>query len=39
LYMDVVTYTPDECPLCKSGVPVTKPGSRDNRVDLLVSSP
>jgi len=26
--MDVVTYQPDECPLCKQGVPVVKPGSR-----------
>ncbi|HJY63540.1 MAG TPA: orotate phosphoribosyltransferase [Ignavibacteria bacterium] len=25
--MDVVAYKPEECPLCKSGVPVTKPGS------------
>lgn len=28
LYMDVVTYTPEACPLCRAGVPVTKPGSR-----------
>ena len=26
--MDVVTYTPDQCPLCKQGIPVEKPGSR-----------
>lgn len=26
--MDVVTYPPDECPLCKKGIPVVKPGSR-----------
>jgi orotate phosphoribosyltransferase len=25
--LDVVAYKPEECPLCKSGVPVTKPGS------------
>ena len=25
--MDVVAYKPDECPLCRSGIPVTKPGS------------
>jgi len=25
--MDVAAYKPEECPLCKSGVPVTKPGS------------
>jgi len=30
LTMDVVTYQPTECPLCKAGVPVTKPGSRGN---------
>ncbi|MGB2960044.1 MAG: orotate phosphoribosyltransferase [Bacteroidota bacterium] len=28
LTMDVVTYTPDGCPLCAEGVPITKPGSR-----------
>jgi len=26
--MDVVTYQPNECPLCKKEVPVVKPGSR-----------
>jgi orotate phosphoribosyltransferase len=26
--IDVVTYPPDECPLCKKGIPVVKPGSR-----------
>ncbi len=26
--MDVVTYAADECPLCKQGIPVVKPGSR-----------
>jgi orotate phosphoribosyltransferase len=31
LQMDVVTYKPDECPLCKKGLPVEKPGSRANR--------
>jgi orotate phosphoribosyltransferase len=30
LYMDVVTYPPEDCPLCKNGVPVIKPGSRGN---------
>jgi orotate phosphoribosyltransferase len=25
--MDVVVYKPEECPLCKAGVPITKPGS------------
>jgi orotate phosphoribosyltransferase len=26
--LEAVTYSPDECPLCKQGVPVEKPGSR-----------
>jgi orotate phosphoribosyltransferase len=26
--MEVVTYQPDECPLCKQGIPIVKPGSR-----------
>jgi len=26
--LNVVAYTPEECPLCKQGVPVEKPGSR-----------
>ncbi|MBN2356267.1 orotate phosphoribosyltransferase [candidate division KSB1 bacterium] len=28
LKMDVVTYQPDDCPLCRQGIPVVKPGSR-----------
>jgi orotate phosphoribosyltransferase len=28
LPMDVQTYQPDDCPLCKQGIPVVKPGSR-----------
>ncbi|HTY12039.1 MAG TPA: orotate phosphoribosyltransferase [Bacteroidota bacterium] len=28
LQMDVVTYAPDACPLCKEGTPAIKPGSR-----------
>jgi orotate phosphoribosyltransferase len=28
LHMDVVTYSPEICPLCASGRPVMKPGSR-----------
>jgi orotate phosphoribosyltransferase len=28
LPMDVKTFQPDDCPLCKQGVPVVKPGSR-----------
>ncbi len=30
LQMDVITYKPEECPLCKDGIPVVKPGSRGN---------
>ncbi len=29
--VEVATYQPQECPLCKAGVPVTKPGSRGLR--------
>jgi len=28
LEMPVVTYRPEECPLCKKGIPISKPGSR-----------
>ncbi len=28
LKMPVVTYRPEECPLCKKGIPISKPGSR-----------
>lgn len=30
LQMDVVTYKPEECPLCKEGGTAIKPGSRGN---------
>jgi orotate phosphoribosyltransferase len=30
LYMNVVAYQPEECPLCKAGSQPTKPGSRAN---------
>jgi orotate phosphoribosyltransferase len=30
LQMDVITYKPEECPLCKDGIPAAKPGSRGN---------
>jgi len=30
LTMQVVTYPPDQCPLCQQGLPVVKPGSRGN---------
>ncbi len=26
--MEVTNYSPDDCPLCKKGIPITKPGSR-----------
>lgn len=28
LTLDIKSYLPEECPLCKAGVPITKPGSR-----------
>lgn len=28
LKMDIETYRPEECPLCKEGIPLVKPGSR-----------
>jgi orotate phosphoribosyltransferase len=28
LQIEIPTYPPDECPLCKEGVPLAKPGSR-----------
>lgn len=28
LKLDVVSYQPDECPLCKENIPIIKPGSR-----------
>lgn len=28
LQMEVISYEPDECPLCKQGIPVTKPGTK-----------
>ena len=31
LSMEVVSYTPEECPLCKQGVPIDAPGSRANQ--------
>ena len=30
MQMNVVAYPPAECPLCKAGIPVVKPGSRGN---------
>ena len=31
LQIDPVTYKPDECPLCKRGIPIVKPGSREEK--------
>ncbi|MDI6804698.1 MAG: orotate phosphoribosyltransferase [Bacteroidota bacterium] len=31
LKIDVITYTPEDCPLCKQNVPIMKPGSRKNK--------
>ncbi len=28
LPMEVISYAPEECPLCKTGIPAVKPGSR-----------
>ena len=28
LSMEVISYPPEECPLCKEGKPVTKPGTK-----------
>ena len=33
LHMDVKTYQPDECPLCKQGIPMTKRG-RTGKTEL-----
>ena len=32
LNLEVVSYLPDECPLCKQNIPVVKPGSRKMKV-------
>ncbi len=29
LTVDIKTYLPEECPLCKNGIPAVKPGSRE----------
>jgi orotate phosphoribosyltransferase len=31
LSMEVISYTPEECPLCQNGVPIDAPGSRANK--------
>lgn len=30
LQMDLIDYSPAECPLCQQGIPIIKPGSRKN---------
>lgn len=32
MQIDPVVYEPDNCPLCKEGIPIEKPGSRSNEV-------
>jgi orotate phosphoribosyltransferase len=29
LTLDIKSYQPEECPLCKKGIPIVKPGSRE----------
>ena len=31
LSMEVISFTPEECPLCTEGVPIDAPGSRTNK--------
>ena len=31
LSMEVISYSPEECPLCKEGLPIDAPGSRANK--------
>ena len=30
--LDVVSYEPDDCPLCREGKPLVKPGSRNLKI-------
>ena len=32
LQIDPVTYEPENCPLCEKGIPLVKPGSREEKV-------
>lgn len=32
IQIDPVTYNPDNCPLCEKGIPLVKPGSREEKV-------
>jgi len=29
LTLDIKSYQPEKCPLCKKGIPIVKPGSRE----------
>ena len=31
IQIDPVVYKPEECPLCKEGIPIVKPGSREEK--------
>jgi orotate phosphoribosyltransferase len=31
LTLKIEAYEPDECPLCKVNIPITKPGSSDKK--------
>jgi len=32
VFTEVVSYLPEECPLCKEGLPLVKPGSRKTKI-------
>ncbi|MCD7879115.1 MAG: orotate phosphoribosyltransferase [Candidatus Gastranaerophilales bacterium] len=34
LQIEPVVYSPDDCPLCKEGIPLVKPGSREDKVKV-----
>lgn len=34
LQVEPVTYEPDNCPLCQNGIPLVKPGSREEKVGI-----
>ncbi len=37
--VSIATYTPEECPLCAEGIPLTKPGGNTGVTDLPGPSP
>ena len=39
LRLPLVTYAPDQCPLCEQGIPLMKPGSRPDRKPLDAAAP